>query len=486
MYNKDKHKDLLELLQNAKSKPVFYGISISNKKKTALPKPKTVEKVKPSIQVRPKLEKPLEKQIEKPLEKPVKQEFTLSNLPLPVIRFVRPDYTITSEYVSELDNMTGLLVYRPGQKIKRRKLKMTSLGLDVGTKTVVLAFRSGKSKIEYVAEINGYWNIDNPTPFVENMLSDANKVRSDGSTRPARYIKFNNKLVVLGRDAEELAYSMNDTLKRPMAEGGVTSDEEAMTVLASIIHGLLDTAENDIGTFGDNVKLCYCTTAKALNKESNIDYHERVIDMILSGYTGQKTESRLSVSKIKESHAIVNNMSPDGTGIGISWGAGTVTVSFVKYGMEIYSFCWVGSGDWIDEQVAQRHGYDPMRSSAKAKTSKETPTTVCKRKMSIDLTPGLEPKDRVGLDLVLHYDVLISNVINGISKGFIENEANARIDSGINVYMAGGTSSPVGFVERVKAKLEQQDLPFVVNQVLRHESPLYCVAEGCLKAAEMS
>lgn len=374
-------------------------------------------------------------------------------------------------------------VYRIGDCLTEGKVKMHYIGLDIGTKTVVVAYRNG-DKTEYISEINGYWPFERSTPFIENMLNDEKKVRSDGTKRPARYIKLESgEIIVLGRDAEEFAYAKNDTLLRPMAEGGITPDEQAMTVLASIVHGLLQTAENDIGEFSEDVILCYCTTAPAINKTTNIPYHERVVNLILDGY---ESKSSIKHMTIKESHAIVLNMSEDGSGIGISWGAGTVTVSYVKYGIEIYSFCWVGSGDWIDEQVAMRHGFDPERSKTKSKTAKETPTTVSKRKMTVDLTPGSEPIDRIGLDIVLHYDVLISQVIEGIVQGFNEHEAQAKIDGGINIYMAGGTSSPIGFCERVKSKFEEKECPFDIANVLRHERPLYCVAEGCLKAAEMS
>ncbi len=267
-----------------------------------------------------------------------------------------------------------------------------------------------------------------------------------------------------------------------MAEGGISPDEEAMTVLSSVIHGLMNMAENDVGKFEDEVKICYCTTAPAINKDSNIDYHKRVVDMILDNYESKATKT---VNSIKESHAIVLDMSQDATGIGISWGAGTVTVSYVKYGMEVYSFCWVGAGDWIDTQVAMRHGYDPELSKMRKKVAKETPTTVSRRKTEIDLTPGKEPEDRLGLDIVIHYDVLISRVLEGIVAGFQEHAAEARIEEGINIYMAGGTSSPKGFDKRVCRKLDEIDLPFAVGEVKRSPQPLYSVADGLLKAAEM-
>lgn len=372
-------------------------------------------------------------------------------------------------------------VYSLGDVFEGTRVIMTHLGIDIGTKTIVVAYRDADDNIKFISEINGYWPFENGTKFIENMLNDDKKPRSDGTKRAAKWIKLDSgKIIVLGRDAQEFAYAKNDTLLRPMAEGGISSDEEAMTVLSSIVQGLIEMAEHEIGHFDDTVKICYCTTANGVNKDLNIEYHKRVIDIILDGY---ETKSKLSYENIKESHAIVLNMSPDGTGIGISWGAGTVTVSYVLMGIEQYSFSWIGSGDWIDTQVAERHGYSVSASKFKSK-SKETPTTVCKRKESIDLTPGKEPADRVGMDIVLHYDVLIDQVLDGIIHGLAENEANARIEDELSIYMAGGVSSPKGFATRFVNKLETRELPFTVKEVQRSEKPLLCVAEGCLKAAE--
>ncbi len=384
-------------------------------------------------------------------------------------------------------------VYNLGDIFTGRRIMMKHLGLDIGTRTIVLAFRDG-DEIKYISEINGWWPFERATKFIEHLLNDPNKIRSDGTKRPARWIKMpeTGQIVILGRDAEEFAYAKNDTLRRPMADGGVSADTESMTILASITQGIIEMAEKEIGKFGDEVKITYCTTADAINKDSsNVDYHERVVNMIINSYN---TDSKIALvgpyddrpGAIKESHAIVLEMSEkhdgDGTGIGISWGAGTVTVSYIKWGQEIYSFCWVGAGDWIDSEVAKRHGYDPETARKK---SKETPTTVSRRKETIDLTPGIEISDRIGLDIVLHYDVLINRVINGIISGFIENESEARMDNAIPIYMAGGTSSPKGFTERVIKKLDESELPFEVSLVLKSEEPLYCVAAGCLRAAEL-
>ena len=133
----------------------------------------------------------------------------------------------------------------------------------------------------------------------------------------------------------------------------------------------------------------------------------------------------------------------------------------------------LAAGDWLDHQVAMRHGYNPQLSKTRAKTGRETPTTVAKRKHTLDLTPGKEPKDRVGLDLVLHYGVLIGQVVDGIIHGFRENEAEAKIDEDIPVFMAGGTAIPEGFEQRVEAEFESRALPFGIASVTKSARPLH-------------
>lgn len=382
------------------------------------------------------------------------------------------------ETVLDQVGVNGPEVYGLGDVYTGRRVSMNALGIDIGTKNIVLAYQ-GSQDVGFLREVNGYYVYPNPSKFVENMLDDGNKVRSDGTKRPARWVKFkgNPGIYVLGKDAEELAYAHNDTLLRPMAHGGIAQDEDAMMVLAAIVQGLLDMAENEIGKFADEVRICYCTTAPAINRASNVDYHRQVVDLIIEGYD---SKSELHTYSVKESHAIVLKQSSEGTGVGISWGAGSVTVSYVLWGQEIYSFSWVGAGDWIDLEVARRHGYDPDQPRLR---SKETPTTVCRTKEAIDLS--LDHSDRLELDIALHYKILVQNVVRGIVQGFVENENRARIDKPINVYMAGGTSCPNGFVAIVESLFEEEDVPFDIAGVTRCADPILAVADGCLMAAEL-
>ena len=304
----------------------------------------------------------------------------------------------------------SILVFGLGDDCALRRSEMNAIGIDIGTKNIVVSFRNN-DKTVFLREINGYYLIPRPSKFVENMLDDPNKLRSDGTKRPAKWVRLDGQdgIYVLGKDAEELAYAHNDTLLRPMAEGGVAADEAALMVLSSIVQGLLSMCEHDAGSFDTEINLCYCTTATALNRPMNIDYHQQVVNLIISGY---ETQSTIKTTSIKESHALVLKETSDATGIGISWGAGTVTVSYVLWGNEIYSFSWVGAGDWIDAEVAKRHGYDP---ESPRKKSSETPTTVCRMKEKIDLTQTYT--SRLELDIVLHYRILIRTLFAVLCKG---------------------------------------------------------------------
>ena len=76
-------------------------------------------------------------------------------------------------------------VYRLGDEYIKERVIMSNLGIDIGTKTIVLSYKDAKGKTGYISEINGYWIFERATPFIENMLNDPNKIRSDGTKRPA-------------------------------------------------------------------------------------------------------------------------------------------------------------------------------------------------------------------------------------------------------------------------------------------------------------
>ena len=192
-----------------------------------------------------------------------------------------------------------------------------------------------------------------------------------------------------------------------------------------------------------------------------------------------ESQHKIRSYHINEARCLI--MEEQGPAIGISWGAGTITVHAGIFGVPIFEFSVVGAGDSIDIEVAKRFGYDPDHPS---RDSRETPTTVCRRKEKIDL--NVVPEDKLGQAVKLMYEILIENVVNEIVNGFKENRDKYRFDKPIPIINAGGTCMPTGFIELFSKKIteRQADLGVPIGEIRRAENPLFAVARGCLLAAE--
>jgi len=93
--------------------------------------------------------------------------------------------------------------------------------------------------------------------------------------------------------------------------------------------------------------------------------------------------------------------------------------------------------------------------------------------------------------LKAYYEELIDYVIRNIIKKF---EATKRIPPALDakhrnaepipIVLAGGTSTPKGFPEMFRDRIEISEFPFKISEILVANDPLYTVAKGCLIYAE--
>jgi len=351
-----------------------------------------------------------------------------------------------------------------GKKLKRKKKRnksMRKLGLDLGTKHIVLSQKvDGKVRSKY--EVNGYLILPRSDSFTEQLLIK----------QGVPYVTRGSQFIAIGSKAEQLAYSFNKTMRRPMAEGGISkTDDDAQEIIAIIIRSI-------IGKLDSDVVLYYCTTAKPVNSDYlNVDFHRKVVKLIVEGYSG---ESRINAFHINEARCLI--LEEPGQAIGISWGAGTVTVHAGVFGMPIFEFSVVGSGDFVDLEAAKRFGYDPLRPDA---NSSETPTSICRRKEGMSLRKM--PDDNVGRAIYVMYEILIENVVKNIIRGFNENKDKFRFDQPIPVINAGGSSIPDGFLDLVSKEFGKYKDEFTIplGEIRHVKDPLLAVSRGCLIAAEL-
>lgn len=338
------------------------------------------------------------------------------------------------------------------------------LGLDLGTKNIVLSYEKD-GVVKYRKEVNGFYKMPQENQFTKNMLVSAG----------VPYIEMNGSFIALGQKAEEIAHAFNKTLKRPMQDGVLArGEEDAIEIMAIIVQNLIgfDLEEDAI--------LYYCVPAPALNADINTEFHQRIAQLIINGYKSKSGKSLVGCH-VNEAHALIlSQPKMMGTGIGISFGAGMVNVCYCLFGLPVYSFSLVGSGDWIDLEAARQFGYDPNKPEG---DYRETPTSISRIKETVSLVSM--PPEPLKRSIYVCYSILMDRVIDGIIKGFKENEDKARISNSISIVVAGGTSSPDGFTELFKEQFSKKNPPFKVGEINRPEKPLFAVAEGCLRAAQL-
>jgi hypothetical protein len=159
------------------------------------------------------------------------------------------------------------------------------------------------------------------------------------------------------------------------------------------------------------------------------------------------------------------------TGVGVSCGAGMVNVAFGLFGVEVFSFSIVNSGDWIDQQAAKATG--------------ESVVFINKEKTKIDLEK--EPETLVERAIKAQYEIMIQKTVQGIKEGFIKHEdKKARLEQPVDIILAGGTASPKGFDVLFKKIFQEANIPINLGNVIRPKEPVLSVAKGCLVAAENS
>ena len=338
---------------------------------------------------------------------------------------------------------------------------MKRFGLDIGTKNIVIADKR-TGALKYRREVNGFVDIVKGDGFIKQMLL----------SQAIPFFERDDKFIALGCKAEDIAYHFGKVLRRPMENGVLAvGEEEAMKIMAVIIKSL-------VGKLDDDAIIYYCIPAPALNETVNVRYHQKVIQAILDSYKSAEGAT-IKAFPINEARALVISQIPDRTGIGISWGAGMVNVSYCLFGLPIYEFSLVGSGDWIDMESARVTG-----NLEKVDGRDRPKALVAKAKEKINLG-GKLPDTNLEKAIYINYQILIENVAKGIADGFRQNEQKARADRPMPIVVAGGTSMPEGFLNMFKGVFANQKMPFEVGEVKRAEEPLYAIAEGCLIAAEM-
>ena len=318
-------------------------------------------------------------------------------------------------------------------------------GLDVGTAFIYAAWQEG-NEIKFRIERDAFFDI----PY-------SDRLRALFDRENVQYTAREDTLYVIGGGSLRLANLLNRKVRRPLERGVISSREkEALPFITMLL-------QNALGAHRHKGEIVYYSTpASPIDTDFDVEYHERIVNGILSqsGYTPKSINEGLAVifSELPK-----NNF----TGLAFSFGAGMINVCLSNLSVPIVTFSIARGGDWIDARVSDVVG----DSISKVTVWKEA---------SLDLTKKTHDS-RLEQAASIYYDILVDYVINHL-KAKLE-AATVYIEEPVTVIVSGGTATPSGFLQRFEERLRNVKLPIELGEMRLAKEPLHTVAKGALIAA---
>lgn len=319
-------------------------------------------------------------------------------------------------------------------------------GLDVGTANLLSAVRDKEENVIVKQQRNAFIDIEQ-NDFTRNMLTKMG----------VQYVVLNNKMIVVGDPAFDLANIYNRETRRPMKHGMISPDEaDALPIEKLLIERLLGSPV----CRGEHVY--FSVPADPIDFDMNVVYHQNIFKGLLEklGYIAKPIPEGLCV--------VLSELAEDDfTGIGISCGGGMFNVAVAYKATAPLRFATSRGGDWIDRNVAMALGIKASRA------------TYLKEKAQ-DLRA---PKTRDEQAIDIYYRELIRYTLNQIKERFEKGSDMPNFPDPIDIVFAGGTSLINGFINVVREEFEKIQFPIPVKNIRRAEEALTSVARGALVAA---
>jgi len=330
-----------------------------------------------------------------------------------------------------------------------------AIGCDVGTMFFQVAEKLDSEGLSFKTVRNA---------FVELPSSEDS---DDILTRNGwQYVKDGDGYYVIGDDAIQVAniFPGKTEIRRPLQDGVLNKNEDKkLLVLAEIIEQAVGRAE------GDNSWVCTCVSSESVDDSANNVFHRQRLEALFK---------RLgwNVKIIEEGHAVILSERPvvveDGqeiaySGIGVSFGAGRANCVLAYRGLPVIGMSVARSGDWVDQQVSEQTGV-PLSQVI----------TIKEKKLDFN---NIDFEDDVQFALDAYYDQLIRHVFTLFGKKFASEKSH--FNAPLDVVVAGGTSMPNGFTDKVDKVIRGLKLPFEINVIRAAANPRTAVVEGLYAAA---
>jgi len=329
------------------------------------------------------------------------------------------------------------------------------LGVDLGTMFFQVAEMDGS-----LVKVKNTRNA-----FVELPKSD--DVEEALKSNNWQYIKDGDNYYVVGDDCIKVAniFPGKVEVRRPMADGVLNKNEDKkLVVLAELVKASIGKAPDDKSW------VCTCVSSESIDGSSDSTFHKNRVTALF-------TRLGWKVKIIEEAHAVVLSERPtiieeDGTvipysGIGISFGAGRVNCLLAYKGLPVIGMSVARSGDWVDKQVSEQTGVAISQ-------------VISTKERKLDFTK-IDDDDDVLFALNAYYDVMIEYVFKHFGNKF--QEVKSQFTQPLDIIVAGGTSMPKGFCQKLEKIVRGLELPFQIKEVRHAKNPRNSVVEGLLTQA---
>ena len=327
------------------------------------------------------------------------------------------------------------------------------VGLDCGTYHAISARKNG-DQLDFKKEINAFFTVPIENDFMLNMLKNSG----------APIVEIGDEAYVLGENAVDLALSMNKEYQRPMRNGILSVNEKnSFSILAVILRSIIGPLT------ADETIVYYSVPGDVVGSaDSNVAYHTKVIQSILDKYKdGDKIVQAVAINEA-QAVAYAELQGNQLSGCVIDFGGGLVNVCYMLFGVPIFKFSIMNSGDWIDEQSSKHCG--------------ETIAFMNQQKHN-NLDLSREPSSSIERSLVYHYQLMIEHALNQVILGIKAAGTKANPGKPIPIILVGGTASPKFFLEFFQKTLEKMQFPIAISEIKLAKNHLFSVAKGCYAAA---
>lgn len=305
--------------------------------------------------------------------------------------------------------------------------------------------------------------------FVE--LSDSDDIDDVLKQNKWQYVKDGNKYYVIGEDALRVAkmFPGKVELRRPMQDGVLNKGEDKKLLIVN------ELIESSIGKSLDTESVvCTCISSQAVDDSPDSTFHKARLQGIFKrlGWNVKIIEEGLAV--VFAEKPIMITKDEEGketevpyTGLGISVGAGKTNCVLAYKGLQVLGISCRKSGDWIDQKVSEQ-------------TDIPISQVISRKEKDLDFT-NLDYNDDVLFALDAYYGSMIEYVFSNFAKKFAE--VKSQFDAPLEIVVAGGSSLPKGFCNKVWEVIKKMELPFEIKGIRAAVDPRNSVVKGLLTQA---